>query len=153
MIKAGNKEINDSGFAVVTETVGGVARQALVLELSSGIDEATLAALCTGPVQVVDAEGNVIQTHNGPFRVATHGLKLVRTNASGDVAALTALVGELEAELETQVSAKESALTQLASVTAQLNTLQSTIQEGGTPVVSQPVQGGTIAAAGEAAQP
>ena len=79
MIKAGNKEINDSGFAVVTETVGGVARQALVLELSGGIDEATLAALCTGPVQVVDAEGNVIQTHNGPFRVATHGLKLVRT--------------------------------------------------------------------------
>lgn len=153
MIKAGNKEINDSGFAVVTETVGGVARQALVLELSGGIDEATLVALCTGPVQVVDAEGNVIQTHNGPFRVATHGLKLVRTNASGDVAALTARVGELEAELETQVSAKESALTQLASVTAQLATLQSTIQEGGTPVVSQPIQGGTIAAAGEAAQP
>ena len=51
------------------------------------------------------------------------------------------------------MSAKESALTQLASVTAQLATLQSTIQEGGTPVVSQPIQGGTIAAAGEAAQP
>ena len=76
----------------------------------------------------------------------------MRTNVSGDVAALTALVGELEAELETQVSAKESALTQLASVTEQLANLQTTIQEGGTPVVSQPVQGGTIAA-GEAAQP
>ena len=153
MIQAGTKVITDSGFAVVTETVGGVARQALVLELPAGISAEEIAALCAGPVQVVDADGNVIQTHNGPFRVATHGLKLVRTNASGDVAALTALVGELEAELETQVSAKESALTQLASVTAQLATLQSTIQEGGTPVVSQPIQGGTIAAAGEAAQP
>ena len=48
MIKAGTHEINDSGFAVVTEVVGGVARQALVLELPGGITGTALAALCTG---------------------------------------------------------------------------------------------------------
>lgn len=151
MIKAGTKVITDSGFAVVTETVGGVARQALVLELPDGISEEEIAALCAGPVQVVDEEGNILQSHTGPFRVATHGMKLVRTNASGDVAALTARVGQLEAELDVQVSAKESALSQLASVTAQLTTLQTTIQEAagneeatGTPVVTTPIQGGGV---------
>ena len=151
MIKAGTHEINDSGFAVVTEVVGGVARQALVLELPGGITGTVLAALCTGPVEVVDEEGNTIQTHTGPFRIASHGLKLVRTSSSGDVAALTARVGELEAQLENQVSAKESALSQLASVTEQLANLQTTIQEGadnegdsGTPSVTTPIHGGVV---------
>lgn len=151
MIKAGTYEINDSGFSLVTEVVGGVARQALVLELPGGITGTALAALCAGPVEVVDEEGNTIQTHTGPFRVASHGLKLVRTSTSGDVAALTARVGELEAQLENQVSAKESALSQLASVTEQLANLQTTIQEAagnkdgsGTPTVTTPIQGGVV---------
>ena len=104
-----------------------------------------------GPVEVVDEEGNTIQTHTGPFRIASHGLKLVRTSSSGDVAALTARVGELEAQLENQVSAKESALSQLASVTEQLANLQTTIQEGadnegdsGTPSVTTPIHGGVV---------
>lgn len=158
MIKAGNHQINDNGFAVVTEVVSGAARQALVLELSGGITATALAALCAGPIEVVDADGNTVQTHTGPFRVASHGLKLVRTNTSGDVAALTARVGALEAELDAEVSAKESALSQLASVTAQLTTLQTTIQEAagdeddsGPSVVTTPIQGGTVSAGAQAA--
>ena len=85
MIKAGNKEINDSGFAVVTETVGGVARQALVLELSGRHRRGDPggAVYRAGP-----GGGRGGQRHpdpQRPLRVATHGLKLVRTNASGDV--------------------------------------------------------------------
>lgn len=139
MIKAGNKQINDSGFAVVMETISGNARQAVILELPGGIDDETLASLCAGPIEVLDADGNTVQSHVGPFRISTHSLKLVRTDVNGDVAALTARVTELEAELSTQVSAKESALNELASVTAQLTDLKSSMQTVGT--VTTPVFG------------
>lgn len=127
MIKAGTHTIEDGGFAVVTESVGGVPRQTIVLELSGGIDGDTLAALCAGPIEVLNEAGEVIQTHTGPFRISTHSLKLTRNSASGDVAALTAQVNALEAELVAEASAKESALTQLAIVTEQLSELRAAV--------------------------
>lgn len=125
MIKAGNYTIQDKGFVSATENINGVPRQALILELPGGIDEATLEAMCSGPIEVVDDNGQVVQSHAGPFRVVSHGLKLTRTSESDDVAALAARVTSLEAELAETKSAKESAQDALASLSEQLDALKS----------------------------
>lgn len=125
MIKAGNYTIHDKGFVSATENINGVPRQALILELPGGIDEAALAAMCSGPIEVVDDNGQVVQSHAGPFRVVSHGLKLTRTSESDDVAALAARVTSLEAELAETKSAKESAQDALASLSEQLDALKS----------------------------
>jgi len=130
MIKAGNYTIQDKGFVSATENINGVPRQALILELPGGIDEATLEAMCSGPIEVVDDNGQVVQSHAGPFRVVSHGLKLTRTSESDDVAALAARVTSLEAELAETKSAKESAQDALASLSEQLDALKSTTTTG-----------------------
>lgn len=86
MIRAGKYTVEDSGFTVTTERIGGLPRQAVVVELSGGITGTALDALCAGPIEVLNEKGEVVQTHTGPFRIATHGLKLVREDQSGDVA-------------------------------------------------------------------
>lgn len=127
MIKAGNYTIHDKGFVSATENINGVPRQALILELPGGIDEATLAAMCSGPIEVVDDNGQVVQSHAGPFCVVSHGLKLTRTSESDDVAALAARVTSLEAELAETKSAKVSAQDALASLSERFRTLQASI--------------------------
>lgn len=127
MIRAGNYTISDNGFTVDTVSVGGNVRQALVVELPGGITNTALAAFCEGPIEVLDEEGNVLQTYTGPFNVLSHGLKFTRASTDGDVAALTARVNDLEAELLTVKSAKESAVEELASLSQQLSEMKSTM--------------------------
>lgn len=127
MIRAGNYTIQDSGFATSMGQIAGQQRQTLVLELNGGIDSETLEALCAGPIEVLDEQGNVQQTHEGPFRVVTHSLKLTRTSHSADVSALTARVASLEAELSVTKSAKESAQAEFASLSVRFNELMATV--------------------------
>lgn len=127
MIKAGDYTISDKGFTVTTETIGGVARQAIVAELPGGISDEVLAALCAGPVEVLDEGGNTLVSYTGPFRVVSHGLKLTRTSESDDVAALTAQVATLQAQLSHAQSEKKSAVEALASLNAELSSLKTTM--------------------------
>ena len=124
MIRAGKYTVEDSGFTVTTERIGGLPRQAMVVELPGGITGTALDALCAGPIEVLNEKGEVVQTHTGPFRIATHGLKLVREDQSGDVAALASQVATLEAALAKETSEKESAQDALASLNDKLTTLQ-----------------------------
>ena len=124
MIRAGKYTVEDSGFTVTTERIGGLPRQAVVVELPGGITGTALDALCAGPIEVRNEKGEVVQTHTGPFRIATHGLKLVREDQSGDVAALASQVATLEAALAKETSEKESAQDALASLNDKLTTLQ-----------------------------
>lgn len=124
MIRAGKYTVEDSGFTVTTERIGGLPRQAVVVELPGGITGTALDALCAGPIEVLNEKGEVVQTHTGPFRIATHGLKLVREDQSGDVAALASQVATLEASLAKETSEKESAQDALASLNDKLTTLQ-----------------------------
>ena len=124
MIRAGKYTVEDSGFTVTTERIGGLPRQAVVVELAGGITGTALDALCAGPIEVLNEKGEVVQTHTGPFRIATHGLKLVREDQSGDVAALASQVATLEAALAKETSEKESAQDALASLNDKLTTLQ-----------------------------
>ena len=124
MIRAGKYTVEDSGFTVTTERIGGLPRQAVVVELPGGITGTALDALCAGPIEVLNEKGEVVQTHTGPFRIATHGLKLVREDQSGDVAALVSQVATLEAALAKETSEKESAQDALASLNDKLTTLQ-----------------------------
>ena len=124
MIRAGKYTVEDGGFTVTTERIGGLPRQAVVVELPGGITGTALDALCAGPIEVLNEKGEVVQTHTGPFRIATHGLKLVREDQSGDVAALASQVATLEAALAKETSEKESAQDALASLNDKLTTLQ-----------------------------
>ena len=67
MIKAGKYTIDDQGFAISLERLGGTSREVLVLELGGGIPDDALEALCSGPIEVLDESGAVVQTHPGPF--------------------------------------------------------------------------------------
>lgn len=127
MIQAGKFTIEDNGFAVTMETIGGMSRQALVAELPGGISDAALSAFCTGPIAVLDQDGNVTQTHDGPFRIVSHSLKLTRSEAAEDVAALLARVSELEAALSHEQSEKNSALGELASLSQKLDALKVSV--------------------------
>ena len=130
MIRAGTYTVEDKGFTVSTETVGGVARQIVSLELPAGISEAELPALKTGPIEVLGDDESVVQSHTGPFRVVSHSLKLTRTSEGSDVAALSARVSELETALSQEQSAKVSAQNQLASLSEQLQALQQAMTGG-----------------------
>ncbi len=107
MIRAGKYTVEDSGFTVTTERIGGLPRQAVVVELPGGITGTALDALCAGPIEVLNEKGEVVQTHTGPFHIATHGLKLVREDQSGDVAALASQVATLEAALAKETSERK----------------------------------------------
>lgn len=124
MIRAGNFTINDQGFAASVERLGGTSREVLVLELSGGIPDEALEAICNGPIEVLDESGAVVRTHPGPFRVASHSVRFARASSEGDVAALTAHVAHLEAELSEAKSAKDSALEDLASLNAKFQELK-----------------------------
>lgn len=127
MIRAGNYTVEDKGFSVTTARMGGTYRQALVMELPGAITEEELAALCAGPIEVLDEKGEVAHVHEGPFGVSSHHLMLVRESAENDVAVLTTRVATLEAELAATKSAKTTALADLASVTAQFNELKLSV--------------------------
>lgn len=127
MIRAGNHSIDDKGFVVSMERIGGVTRQALVLELPGGISDEALSALCAGPIEVLDESGAVAQTHAGPFQAVSHGLKLVRASSNDDVAALSARVNTLEAALEAANSEKDSAVNQLAILSGRFAELKASM--------------------------
>ena len=79
-------------------------------------------------IEVLGDDGeSVVQSHTGPFRIVSHGLKLTRTSEDSDVAALAARVSELETALSEEQSAKESAQSQLASLSEQLQELQQSV--------------------------
>lgn len=127
MIKAGNFTIDDKGFAVSVERMGGVAREVLVLELGGGIPDEAMEAICTGPIEVLGENGETVKTHTGPFRIASHSMRLTRASEEGDVAALTARVNSLEAELSETKNAKDSALESLASLNEKFSALKEQI--------------------------
>lgn len=127
MIKAGNYTIEDRGFAVSTEGIGGVSRQTLTLELPAGISDEALEAVCTGPIEVLDETGATVQTHDGPFRVLSHGLKLTRASAGSDVSVLSARVAALETALSEERSAKKNAQDALASLSERFQALQASL--------------------------
>ncbi len=143
MIRAGNHCIDDKGFAVSTERIGGATRQSLVLELPGGIDEETLTALCAGPIEVLGEDGETMQTHSGPFQAVSHGLKLVRANADDDVAALSERVNTLEAALETAISEKTSAVSQLASLSGRIEELKASMAAAGASKLGESLAGAT----------
>ena len=126
MIQAGTYTIEDNGFTTNMETVGGVNQQTLIVELPGGITNTALNAFCAGPIEVLDADGNVTQTYTGPFRIVSHGLKFARASADSDVAVLTDRIAALEAQLGTVSNEKENAVEQLASLQEQLSALRST---------------------------
>lgn len=143
MIRAGNHYIEDKGFAVSADRIGGVARQSLVLELPGGIDDETLAALCAGPIEVLNQDGAVAQSHSGPFQAVSHGLKLIRASPDDDVAALSARVNTLEAALETAISEKTSVVNQLASLSGRIEELKaSMVSEAGAAKLGESLTGG-----------
>ena len=127
MIKAGNYTIDDHGFAVSLERLGGITREMLVLELGGGIPDEALEALCSGPIEVLDESGAVVQTHPGPFCVASHAVRLVRADAESDVAALMARVASLEAELSEARNVKDNALDSLASLNTRFEALKESV--------------------------
>ena len=127
MIKAGQFTIDDKGFAVSVERLGGTSREVLVLELGGGIPDEALEAICAGPIEVLDETGAVVRTHTGPFRVASHSVRLARSSEEGDVAALTARVASLEAELSEAKNAKENALESLANLNTRFNQLKESV--------------------------
>lgn len=129
MIKAGNYTIEDKGFSVSTERIGGVNRQAIVAELPGAITEEELEALCAGPIEVLDESGAVAATHEGPFLVSSHRLRLTRASAESDVAVLSARVATLEAQVTHEQSAKVSALSELASVKQELSAVKLSISK------------------------
>ena len=116
MIRAGNFTIDDQGFAASVERLGGTSREVLVLELSGGIPDEALEAICNGPIEVLDESGAVVRTHPGPFRVASHSVRFARASS--------AHVAHLEAELSEARSAKDSALEDLASLNAKFQELK-----------------------------
>lgn len=130
MIKAGNYSIHDNGFATSVERMGGTAREVLVMELGCGIPDEALAALCAGPIEVLGEDGETVREHTGPFRVVSHSVKLARASEAGDVAALTARVSSLEAELLSERSAKDSALLSLASLNEKFSALKDKLTGG-----------------------
>lgn len=140
MIKAGNYFVEDKGFSVSTEQIGGVTRQALTLELPGGISGTSIAALCKGPIQVTDENGGTAHTYTGPFRVVSHGLKLVRESSEVDVAALSAHINELEAALAEERSKRESAVSQLATVSGRLEEMKATIAKTAGTIATEEIQ-------------
>lgn len=132
MIKAGQFTIDDKGFAISVERLGGTSREVLVLELGGGIPDEALEAICTGPIEVLDESGAVVRTHPGPFRVASHSVRLARASEDGDVAALTARVASLEAELSEVKNAKDNALESLASLNEKFSALKEQIASAST---------------------
>lgn len=137
MIRAGKHVIDDKGFTVSTDRIGGAARQTLVLELPGGIDDETLAALCAGPIEVLDDGGAAVQTHAGPFQAVSHGLRLARTSSNDDVAALAARVETLEAALTEANNAKESAVNRLASLSGRFEELKASMAAAGVSVKAE----------------
>lgn len=127
MIKAGKYTIDDQGFAISLERLGGTSREVLVLELGGGILDDALEALCSGPIEVLDESGAVVQTHPGPFYAVSHAVRLVRANAESDVAALTARVASLEAELSEARNEKDNALDSLASLNTMFEALKESV--------------------------
>lgn len=133
MIRAGIYSIDDNGFAVSTERIGGVSRQALVLELPGGISDDALSAICSGPIEVLSESGAVEQIHAGPFRAVSHSVKLMRNSYEDDVAELSALVSTLEAALTEAENEKDSAVSQLASLSGRFEELKASMANmGGT---------------------
>ncbi|MEG1562877.1 MAG: hypothetical protein RR365_04000 [Bacteroides sp.] len=126
MIKAGTKTIEDNGFTIERRGVGLDTRQALIIELPTGITQTQIDAFCVGPIEVLDDDGNVAATYAGPFIVAGHTLTLMRESAQADVAALSERITSLEAELAEVTSTHASAVTELASAKEQLTTLRLT---------------------------
>lgn len=124
MLRAGNYTIDDHGFASALERLGGTSREVLVMELGGGIQDEALEAICSGPIEVLDESGAVVRTYTGPFRIASHSVRLVRDSAESDVAALTARMASLEAELLEAKNAKDNALESLASLSARFEELK-----------------------------
>lgn len=127
MIKAGNVTIQDKGFVVNMETLGGVNRQVLMLELSGGVTDEELTALCENGIEVLDTEGNTVTTYPGAFRVVSHRIKLARENESEDVATLSAKLQELSGKLLQEQTAKETAQNALAMIQEELAVLKTNL--------------------------
>lgn len=131
MLKAGNITIQDDGFAVTVERLGGSSREVMVLELDGGIAGDEIAALCAGPIELAGEDGSITRTYNGPFRVVSHTMRLARTSESGDVASLTAKLASMAAELAAERNEKNSALSSLASLRQELSDLKDAIRAAG----------------------
>lgn len=131
MLKAGNITIQDDGFAVTVERLGGASREVMVLELDGGITDNEIAALCAGPIELIEESGEVERSYTGPFRVVSHSVRLARTSESGDVASLSAKLASVAAELAVERNEKNSALSSLARLRQELDGLKEAIKAAG----------------------
>ena len=92
MIYAKDLKLEDRGFFAGTKKIGGVVRQTLTIALAGGLDDAALAAVKEGPMEVLSLQ-----------------LVLAREDPKEDVAVLEAQVAQLQAALNEARSAQESA--------------------------------------------
>lgn len=113
MIRGKNVTVEDRGFFTSVKKIGGVSRQTITIGLPGGIDEETLGDLVAGPISVLDETGNAVRSFDGPFRVVSLQLTLSRESEAQDVSALKEEIASLSAALNTERSAKESAVAEL----------------------------------------
>lgn len=127
MIQGKNVTIEDRGFFTSVKKVVGVPRQIITIGLPGGIDEETLGDLVAGPISVLDEKGNAVRSFEGPFRVVSLQLTLARESEAQDVSVLAEEISNLRAALNTERSAKESAVAELAKLGEQFLSFKDTV--------------------------
>ena len=127
MIRGKNVTIEDRGFFTSVKKIGGVSRQTITIGLSCGIDEETLGDLVAGSISVLDETGNAVRSFDGPFRVVSLQLTLSRESEAQDVSALAEEISTLSAALNTERSAKESAVAELEKLGEQFLSFKNTV--------------------------
>lgn len=127
MIRGKNVTVEDRGFFTSVKKIGGVPRQTITIGLPGGIDEETLGDLVAGPISVLDETGNAVRSFDGPFRVVSLQLTLARESEAQDVSVLAEEISNLSAALNTERSAKESAVAELAKLEEQFLSFKDTV--------------------------
>lgn len=127
MIRGKNVTVEDRGFFTSVKKIGGVSRQTITIGLPGGIDEETLGDLVAGPISVLDETGNAVRSFDGPFRVVSLQLTLARESEAQDVSVLAEEISNLSAALNTERSAKESAVAELAKLEEQFLSFKDTV--------------------------
>lgn len=127
MIRGKNVTVEDRGFFTSVKKIGGVPRQTITIGLPGGIDEETLGDLVAGPISVLDETGNAVRSFDGPFRVVSLQLTLARESEAQDVSVLAEEISNLGAALNTERSAKESAVAELAKLEEQFLSFKDTV--------------------------
>lgn len=127
MIRGNNVTIEDRGFFSEVKKINGVSRQTITIGLPGSIDEEALEALATGPISVLDENGEAARSFEGPFQVLSLQLTLAREREMQDVAALSELAADLQAALNAERSAKENATAELGKLSEQFQAFREMV--------------------------